>query len=359
MKNLAIYIPSIESGGVEKNLFNIANYFSKRNINITIITVSNNKKKNFNSKIKFISPNNNIWNNSSRFIKSLICFFLFIVKVDKSNLSILSFQSNLSAIILSKIFFLKIIIRLNTSLDKYVDGLFKRSIFRVIYSLSNNIIVNSLDFKKNLRNILKLNSIIIFNPTDFNKKFKKKKIHYFKKFNGIKIFSIGRLTSQKDHMTILKSLHALKNKIDFKFFLIGRGEEIKKLKKFVIENKLSQKIKFGGYVKNAHYYMSSADLFILSSKFEGLPNVLIEAQSQNIPIISSDCSTGPNEILLGGKLGELFKVGDYVHLSKIIVKFSKNKSLFLKKAKLAKKYLYRYDYYTNLDKYYNTIRTIL
>ena len=50
---------------------------------------------------------------------------------------------------------------------------------------------------------------------------------------------------------------------------------------------------------------------MLTSKFEGLPNVLIEAQSKNIPIISSDCPTGPKEILLQGKLGDLFKVGDY------------------------------------------------
>tara|TARA_B100000780_G_scaffold276061_1_gene243922 strand:- start:104 stop:1183 length:1080 start_codon:yes stop_codon:yes gene_type:complete len=359
VKNLAIYIPSIESGGVEKNLFNIANYLSNRNINVYIITANNNKKKDFNSKIKFISPNNNTWNNRSRFIKSLICFFLFIFKVNKSNLSILSFQSNLSAIILAKIFFLKIIIRLNTSLDKYIEGVLKKLIFKIIYNLSNNIIVNSIDFKKNLKKILKLNSTIIFNPTDFNKKFKKKKIKYFRKFKGIKILSIGRLTSQKDQMTILKSLNILKNKINFKFFLIGRGDEIKKLKMFVLENKISKKVKFGGYVKNAHHFMNSADLFILSSKFEGLPNVLIEAQSQGIPIVSSDCSTGPKEILLSGKLGELFKVGDYVRLSEIIIKYSKNKSFFLKKTTLAKKYLYRYDYYTNLNKYYNTIRTIL
>ena len=193
MKNLAIYIPSIESGGVEKNLFNVANYLSNRNINVCIITANNNKKKDFNSKIQFISPNNNTWNNRSRFIKSLICFFLFIFKVNKSNLSILSFQSNLSAIILAKIFFLKIIIRLNTSLDKYIEGVVKRLIFKIIYKLSNNIIVNSIDFKKNLKKILKLNSTIIFNPTDFNKKFKKKKIKYFRKFKGIKILSIERI----------------------------------------------------------------------------------------------------------------------------------------------------------------------
>ena len=76
--------------------------------------------------------------------------------------------------------------------------------------------------------------------------------------------------------------------------------------------------------KNAENYLSSCNLFILTSKFEGLPNVLIEAQSRNIPIISSNCPTGPKEILLNGKLGDLFEVGDIYKLFKLILQFSKN-----------------------------------
>ena len=79
----------------------------------------------------------------------------------------------------------------------------------------------------------------------------------------------------------------------------------------------------------------------------------------NIPVISSNCSTGPKEILLNGKLGSLFKVGDYVALSKIILSFYKDKKFYLDKAKLAKKYLYRFDFEKNLNKYYNIILKIL
>ena len=90
-----------------------------------------------------------------------------------------------------------------------------------------------------------------------------------------------------------------------------------------------------------------------------MPNVLIEAQLQNVPIISSNCSTGPREILLNGKLGNLFKVGNYISLSEMIINFTKDKRDFLDKAKLAKKYLYRFDYEKNLSKYQNIINKIL
>ena len=99
-----------------------------------------------------------------------------------------------------------------------------------------------------------------------------------------------------------------------------------------------------GYKKNAHEYLKSFDLFILSSRYEGLPNILIESQVAGTPIISSDCPSGPKEILLNGKLGILYKTGDHIDLYKKILIFIKDKKKYKQKAILAKKYLYRFDY---------------
>jgi glycosyltransferase involved in cell wall biosynthesis len=226
--------------------------------------------------------------------------------------------------------------------------------------MSDAIIVNSLEFKNDLNKILKLNSVKIFNPIKIESFNKKLRIDYFRNFNGIKILSIGRLTDQKNHITIFKSLNILKkNKINFKFYLIGAGYKLNELKQYVESHKLSACVKFGGYKLNAQEYIRSSDLFILSSKYEGLPNVLIEAQLQNVPIISSDCRTGPKEILLNGKLGYLFKVDNYTSLSQLIINFSRDKRKFLEKAKLAKKYLYRFDFEKNLSKYQNIVNKIL
>ena len=359
MKKLAIYIPSIESGGVEKNLFYISDYLLKKKIDLYIITANNNKKKFFNNKIKFISPRNNKWNNSSRLIKTLICFGLLLSRLPTRNISLFSFQSNISAIILSKILGLKITIRLNTSTDKYINNYTKFFLFKLCYSMCDNIIVNSLEFKKNLKKILKLNSIAIYNPIKRNDK-KKIAIRYFSKFKGLKILSIGRLTDQKDQITILKALNILnQKKINFRFFLIGGGIKMNDLRNYIKINNLSNRVRLTGFKINAFKYIESSDLFILSSKFEGLPNVLIEAQVRGVPIISSDCSSGPKEILQNGRLGILFKVGNFVSLSKFIINFYNNKKIALKKAKQAKKFLYRYDYEKNLDKYYKIIKKIL
>ena len=357
MKELVIFIPSIEFGGVEKNLSHISNFLAKKYKQIILISAAKPKNKIFSKNIKILAPKSNFFKNKSRLIKSFICTFLLYKNFYNKNTLILSFQSNFFSIIISKIIKSKIIIRLNTSPEKYASDILKKIFFRKLYNLSDEIIVNSNEFKKNLFKYFKLKSNVILNPIDTKKSFKKK-INYFRNFKGLKIISIGRLTHQKDQITLLKALNELKKKyrLDFKLYMIGKGYNYNLLSNFVIKNKLNKNIKLAGYKKNAFQYLKSADLLILSSRYEGLPNTLIEAQVAGIPIISSDCPSGPKEILMNGKLGELFKVGDYEDLYKKIYNYNRNKSILKKKSITAKKYLYRFDYKTNLNKYLKIIK---
>ena len=99
-------------------------------------------------------------------------------------------------------------------------------------------------------------------------------------------------------------------------------------------------------------------IFLLSSKFEGSPNVLIEALYLKKFIISTDCPTGPKEILNNGKFGELVKIGDYKKMSKLIDNFKKNK-IVKNKIKDGYKSLKKYNYKVNCEKYYQLIKNYL
>ena len=105
--------------------------------------------------------------------------------------------------------------------------------------------------------------------------------------------------------------------------------------------------------------MKISDVFILSSNFEGLPNVLIESQTLKLPIISSNCPTGPKEILLKGKLGLLFKPDSKKDLQKKILYSYQNRKILKNKANKAYKYLFRFDEIKNLNSYYNVIKRYL
>ena len=103
--------------------------------------------------------------------------------------------------------------------------------------------------------------------------------------------------------------------------------------------------------------MRQADVFVLSSKFEGLPNVLLESIVLKKMIISSSCPTGPKEILLNGKAGLLFNVGDYTQLSKKILFYSKNKKKCKRMVNFSSKNIERFDYKKNLNKYLSLVNS--
>ena len=351
MKNIVIFIPSIESGGVEKNLFYILNHIQYKFDRVFLVSADQFKNKKITKNIKLLSPSSKYFSDKSRVIKSLICLYIIIKNFWNKEILIFSLQSNFFSIIASKLISSKIILRLNTSPEKYSTNFVKKFIFRIMYSLADKIIVNSYEFKNNFKNYYNLDSTVILNPLKIVKT--KKKISFFKNFNRLKIICIGRLTHQKDHMTLLKSLELLKYKFkaNFRLYLIGKGYNFNLLSNFIQISGLQKNIKLAGYKENAFEYINSSDLLVLTSRYEGLPNVLIEAQALGVPIISSDCPSGPKEILMNGKLGELFKVGDYKGLSKKLFEFYKSKKKLRKKSILAKKYLYRYDYNTNLKRY--------
>ena len=124
---------------------------------------------------------------------------------------------------------------------------------------------------------------------------------------------------------------------------------------YIIENNLQKKVKIVPYQTNPYNLIKSSDIFILTSLYEGLPNVLLEAQVLKKCIISTNCPTGPKEILLNGKAGYLFKIKDYQYLSKLILKILKNKKIMNKKIEIGYKNLNRFNYENNLNKYFKTV----
>jgi len=357
-KNIIFFCPSMEEGGVEKNLINICNGIAK-NHKITLITANKNKNIFFKKKINFISAKTNFFNNRSRIIKCIYCAYLLLKNNNNNNQKtiIVAFQSNILAIIISKILNYKVIIRSNQSPNNYANNIIKRKIMYFFFKRADKIIVNSNDFKKEFKKFFNLQTIPIYNLIEKIsdlRKYSKKLVNdsFFSNSKKVlNILSIGRLVPQKDQITILKALNLIKNKKKFKFYLIGKGSEYKNLKKFINENKLNNQIKILNFKSNIYPYYRKADIFVLSSLYEGLPNTLIEALTFGVPIISSNCKTGPKEILNKKKYGKLFKIKDYKTLSLLILKSKKQ---------IKMKYINdkRFDFYQNLKKYENLITSL-
>jgi glycosyltransferase involved in cell wall biosynthesis len=134
------------------------------------------------------------------------------------------------------------------------------------------------------------------------------------------VLAVGRLTKQKDFPTLIRAFDCLRRERPVRLMILGEGEERMALEGSIRQLGLNDSVSLPGFVDNPYPYLSRAGVFVLSSKWEGLPTVLIEALAVGVPVVSTDCKSGPREILDDGKYGQLVPVGDSAALAKAIEK---------------------------------------
>ena len=161
-KEVIIFMPSIEGGGVEKSIFG-KQLFSKKIKSLKVITISKKYKNKFNKSVKLISLKNNIWDNFSRRIKYFLSIVLLINEILKNkNILVMSFQANIYCILICKLFSIKVISRSNSAPIGWSQNFFKKKIFGIGLKLADKIIVNSIEFKRDLKKEFNVNATCIY-----------------------------------------------------------------------------------------------------------------------------------------------------------------------------------------------------
>lgn len=124
------------------------------------------------------------------------------------------------------------------------------------------------------------------------------------------IIAVGRLNIQKDYQTMLAAFALLRAVRPARLMILGRGELLEETKGTAKTLGIEDSVHFAGFVSNPYACMKEARLFVLSSRWEGLANVIAEALACGTPVVSTDCPSGPAEILKHGEFGWLTPVGD-------------------------------------------------
>lgn len=124
------------------------------------------------------------------------------------------------------------------------------------------------------------------------------------------VLGAGRLTAQKNFSLLIRAFSKIQKESPCRLIILGQGEEHDELKQLIQSLGLSGMVDLHGFVGNPYSYMYKSDLFVLSSNWEGLSNVLVEALAVGIPVVSTDCPSGPAEVLGHGLYGALTPVND-------------------------------------------------
>ena len=137
--------------------------------------------------------------------------------------------------------------------------------------------------------------------------------------SGKRVLSVGALRSQKNQALLIKAFARIKEHIDANMVILGEGPLRGGLEELARSLGLADRVKLPGFLANPWPYYSSADVFVLSSDYEGLGNVLVEALYAGLPIVTTDCPHGPAEILDGGRFGTLVECGDEDGLAEAVI----------------------------------------
>ena len=188
---------------------------------------------------------------------------------------------------------------------------------RWFYPRADAIIAVSEGVKSDLSsyaNIPESRIMVIYNPVitpELIRKGKEKPVHpWFKPGKPPVILAIGRLVSVKEFATLIEVFSRVRKRIKARLMIFGEGPERNNLERLVHDLGLDSEVLLPGFIENPYPFLSHSALFVLCSRHEGLPGVLIEAMAFKVPLISTDCPSGPREILEGGKHGRLIPVGD-------------------------------------------------
>lgn len=367
IKKIIFFVPNIDDGGIEKNLIILSNFFIKKKYEVEIIysRITKNINDKLNSKISLTKTKKllNFKFFNSRINNSINCFIycLFKIKI-KNDAALFSMQDHPFAILLS--FFKKksCLIRIaNHPIGslKFFNNLinYKIKIFIKIffYHFASVIICNSNQSSNFFRKSLLINKKIytIYNPIENIVKKNKST-----KRNKYRLLTVGRLENQKNLTGLIEALSiVIKKNKKIKLIILGKGSEKLKLVNLSKSLKIQKNIIFKNFSKPDIYYKKEG-VFILNSFFEGLPNVLLEAIQYKIPIISTNCYSGPSEILKNGKYGYLVKVNEPIGLANQIEKVILNYSVALKKTKKAHNSLNRFSIRAQCEKYEKILKAL-
>ena len=298
MKKVVFIIDNLKGGGAEKAIKIIIEGLQDKGINPILILLENKLDYEINKSIQIYSLSDNISKYNFIFL-----YFKLISLLKKIQPDIIYATNTKSQILslLSKYFYkAKRSINIQVDLTKQYEN--RKLIFKLFNKLLNfadGYSFISHGIYNNLKNkIPNKECFFIPNPIDFKEidRLKLEAIDEEDIFSKKVIVNVGRLTKQKGQWILLEAFAKLNNP-EYNLIILGVGEKEEELKQLSKTLKIADKVYFLGFKSNPFKYLYNSDIFVLSSLWEGFGNVIVEAMRCELPIVSSDCPSGPREII--------------------------------------------------------------
>jgi glycosyltransferase involved in cell wall biosynthesis len=316
---VCFYPGALKLGGVGKLTINMANYMANEGYDINFFLT--NLEGDY---VNQIPKNIKVFEGKGGALKSIFAFIKYLLKRKPDAIISSRDYLNFICIICVKIFSPKTTIISSIHVDYSGMPTRKKNFFESLlillyahaYKRSDHIVAVSKgvanDFTRRF-NISGEKLKIIYNATYDSELYVVNKPILFNNFfdeNKKIIISVGRLTHQKNFDMLIKAFSLVRKKVDCKLLILGEGELRNDLEGLVNRLNLENCVLMPGFVHNPIDYIKKSNVFVMSSLYEGFGNVIVEAMGTGISIVSTNCPSGPSEILENGLYGKLVQIDD-------------------------------------------------
>lgn len=342
---IALFLPSLEGGGAERVVLRIANEFASRRVPVDLVLAqaSGDYMDDVGSDVRVIDLD------SHRLLAALPDLARYLRHERPQALLSSPAHANVIAVVARVLARTdtRLVLREANTVSKirvHHGRLRERAVAWAMpwaYPRADHIIAVSEGVASDLQETLSVDEdevTSIYNPTDIDqlrRRAQEEVDHPWLKPNAggpPVLLGIGRLSEQKDFETLFRAFRHLQDHQRTHLIILGKGPQREKLEVLARDLGVADAVSMPGFVDNPYTFIRRADVFVLSSAWEGMPNALIEAYVLGAPIVSTDCPSGPREILEGGRWGRLVPVGDVQAMSQAIQETIKEESPPLEEA---------------------------
>lgn len=320
-KRLAIFIPSLRAGGAERIALNLAHGLQSRgkNLDLVVGTTDGPLLAEVRPEIRLIDLS------ASTMPRAIIGLVRYLKDSGPDIILSMMDSANVTAIFGAKLSGLhpRIVVRSAGTLSfsyhnpESVWDLLMPAMIRRLYREAAIVIAVSNGVAEDLvqmTGIARSKIAVVYNPVvspELVARAQEDPHHpWFGPAEPPVIISCGRLTPAKDFPTLIRAFRIIKSREPLRLMILGEGPERAKLEALVERLGLRNQVAIPGYLPNPHAYVSRSKLYVSSSISEGLPSAIVEALALGVPVVATDCPSGPSEILDHGKYGTLVPPGD-------------------------------------------------
>lgn len=333
LNKVMFFLPSLGGGGAERTVIQLANSFAEQglNIHLGVCDLHGDKAK----LLPEVSPKIELVNfNCGRVINSITPLKIKMKAEKYDCLVATQTHTNIVVGIAKKLAGVntRLIFREVSTPSKNIklQGIAKfilKTLVNWTYPMAQQVVCVSKGVEADFREYYsyKFNNLsTIYNPVlddAYSEKLKAPVTHHFFNDSNKVILAVGRLTEAKNFGFLIRSFKALHDQhADTRLIILGEGELRAEFEALIAELNLTEVVDLPGFDANPYAYFKYTSLFVLSSNWEGLPGVLIQALASKAKVVSTDCPSGPREILAHAKFGLLVECNDQPGLTQAMQK---------------------------------------